>query len=156
MTALNRAEIIGNLGRDPETRNFDNGGKVANLSVATTEKWRDKNSGEQREATEWHRVAVFGPLADVAERYLQKGSKVFLAGKLKTRKWQDQNGQDRYSTEIVLQGPQAQLVMLDGPGGGQGGGSQGSPAGDRGGAGGYYSGGYDGGGAGDLDDEIPF
>lgn len=111
--ALNRAEIIGNLGADPEVRSFANGGKVANLSVATTRKWRDRNSGETREQTEWHRVAITADgLAGVAERYLKKGSKVFIAGRLQTRKWQDQSGQDRYTTEIVVAAYEGTLEML--------------------------------------------
>lgn len=127
---LNRCEFIGNLGADPETRTFQNGGKVTNLRLACSEKWKDRETGERKERTEWVSVAVFGPLADVAANYLRKGSKVYIAGKLTTRKWQDQNGQDRYSTEITLQGPQAQLTMLESPGGQ-----------DR--QGGYDSGGYD-------------
>ena len=114
MPSLNRVELIGHLGRDPEVRSFQSGDKVANLRVATSEHWKDKQTGERKEATEWHSVAIFGPLADVAERYLRKGSKVFLAGELQTRKWQDQQGQDRYSTEVVLRGYDAALIMLDG------------------------------------------
>lgn len=117
---LNQVQIIGNLGRDPESRSFQNGGKVVNLNVAVSEKWKDKNSGEQKERTEWVTVAIFGEgLANVAERYLKKGSKVFVQGKMQTRKWQDSSGADRYSTEVVLQGFDAKLVMLDGPSGGQ-------------------------------------
>jgi len=120
--SLNQCNIIGNLGRDPEVRTFQNGGKVCNIAVAVSEKWKDKNTGERKEKTEWINIAVFGPLADIAERYLSKGSKVFVSGKFTTRKWQDQSGQDRYSSEIVLQGPQAVLTMLDskGQGGGYG------------------------------------
>lgn len=117
MSSLNQVSLIGHLGRDPETRSFSNGGTVCNLRLATSETWKDKTSGERKEATEWHSVAIFGPLADVAARYLRKGSKVFLQGALKTRKWQDKDGQDRYSTEVVLQGFGAQMVMLDGKGG---------------------------------------
>lgn len=120
MSSLNQVSLIGHLGRDPETRSFSNGGTVCNLRLATSETWKDKTSGERKEATEWHSVAIFGPLADVAARYLRKGSKVFLQGALKTRKWQDKDGQDRYSTEVVLQGLGAQMVMLDGKGSGSG------------------------------------
>jgi single-strand DNA-binding protein len=149
--------LIGNLGRDPEVRSFQNGGKVCNLRIATSERWRDKSTGENREKTEWHSVAIFSEgLVRVCEQYLKKGSKVYIEGQLQTRKWQDQSGQDRYSTEVVLQGFNGSLIMLDGRGeGGSGGG---------GGGGGGYSqdpmgGGYDApspGGSGDLDDEIPF
>lgn len=121
--SVNKVILVGNLGRDPESRSFSNGGKVVNLRIATSESWKDRNSGERKERTEWHSVAIFSEgLANVAERYLRKGSKVYLEGQLQTRKWQDQQGQDRYSTEVVLQGFDAKLVMLDGPGGGQGGG----------------------------------
>lgn len=111
--SLNQCNMIGNLGRDPETRTFQDGNKVTNFSIAISEKWKDRNSGERREKTEWVNVAAFGPLAGIAEQYLRKGSKVFLSGKMATRKWQDQSGNDRYSTEVVLQGPQAVLQMLD-------------------------------------------
>lgn len=111
---LNQIEFIGNLGADPESRSFQNGGKVVNLRLAVTEKW--KKDGQAQERTEWVPVAIFGDgLAGVAERYLRKGSKVFVRGQWRTRKWQDQSGADRYSTECVLQGPDAKLVMLDGP-----------------------------------------
>lgn len=113
--SLNKVCLIGSLGADPEVRSFQNGGKVCNLRVATSERWKDQ-SGERKEKTEWHTVAVFGDgLAGVAERFLKKGSKVYLEGKLQTRKWQDQSGNDRYSTEVVLQGPGAVLTMLDSP-----------------------------------------
>ena len=112
--SLNQCNFIGNLGADPETRTFQNGNKVTNLRLAVSEKWKDRDSGERKEKTEWVSVAIFGPLADVAANYLRKGSKVFVSGKFTTRKWQDQSGQDRYSTEVVLQGPQAVLQMLDG------------------------------------------
>lgn len=122
MSSLNKVMLIGNLGQDPEVRSFSNGGKVANLRLATTEKWKDKNSGEWNERTEWHTVAIFTEgLVNVCERYLKKGSKVFIEGQLATRKWQDQNGNDRYSTEVVLRGYNGTLTMLDGP---QSGGSQ--------------------------------
>lgn len=150
MSSLNKACILGNLGKDPEVRTTQGGTKVANISVATSERWRDKNSGEQKERTEWHRVTLWDKLAEIAEKYLSKGSKVYLEGKIQTRKWQDQNGQDRYSTEIVLQGFDAKLVMLDGKQ--DGGGNQGSRDNSNQGDGG---GGY-GAGGGDLDDKIPF
>lgn len=118
MASVNKVTILGNLGRDPEVRTFQNGGKVCNLRIATSETWKDKNSGERKERTEWHSVAIFNDgLVRVAEQYLRKGSKVYIEGKLQTRKWQDQSGQDRYSTDIVLQGYDATLVMLDGKGG---------------------------------------
>ena len=121
--SVNKVILVGNLGRDPESRAFQNGGKVVELRIATSESWKDRNSGERKEKTEWHTVKIFSEgLANVAERYLRKGSKVYLEGQLQTRKWQDQSGADRYSTEIVLQGFNAQMVLLDGPGGGQGGG----------------------------------
>lgn len=113
MSGINKAIIVGNLGKDPESRSFSNGDKVTNFSVATSESWKDKSTGERKEKTEWHSVAVFGPLADIAEKYLRKGSKVYVEGKLQTRKWQDQSGNDRYSTEIVLQGFGCKLEMLD-------------------------------------------
>ncbi len=115
MSSINKVIIVGNLGADPEIRTFQNGGKVCNLRIATSEKWRDKNSGETKEKTEWHSVAIFSEgLVRVAEQYLRKGSTVYLEGKLQTRKWQDQSGQDRYSTEVVLQGFDAKMVMLGG------------------------------------------
>ncbi|MGC1498007.1 MAG: single-stranded DNA-binding protein [Sulfitobacter sp.] len=170
--SVNKVIIIGNLGRDPEVRSFQNGGKVCNLTVATSENWKDKNTGERKERTEWHRVAIFNEgLVRIAEQYLRKGSKVYLEGQLQTRKWQDQSGADRYSTEVVLQGFNGTLTMLDGrDGGGSGGGGggggydSGPSGGDYGGGGGGYdsgpSGGSSGGGGGnssrDLDDEIPF
>lgn len=114
--SLNKVTLIGALGRDPESRSFQNGGKVVELRLATSETWKDKNTGEKKERTEWHTVKVFSEgLANVAERYLRKGSKVYIEGALQTRKWQDQDGKDRYSTEIVLQGFNAVLTMLDGP-----------------------------------------
>ncbi|MEL6281757.1 MAG: single-stranded DNA-binding protein [Pseudomonadota bacterium] len=165
--SVNKVILIGNLGRDPEVRTFQNGGKVCNLRIATSETWKDRGSGERKERTEWHSVAIFSePLANVAERYLRKGSKVYIEGQLETRKWQDQNGQDRYSTEVVLRPYRSELTMLDGRDGPSGGGGD-----DYGGGGGYGggSGGGSGGGArdqsgpadrggfdNDLDDEIPF
>ncbi len=159
--SVNKVILIGNLGRDPEVRTFQNGGRVCNLRIATSENWKDKNTGERRERTEWHSVAIFSePLARVAEQYLRKGSKVYIEGQLETRKWQDQSGQDRYSTEVVLRPYRSELTMLDGRG--EGGGQRDS--GDYGG--GYDSGPqddrYGGGGGGgapssrDMDDEIPF
>ncbi|KZY56058.1 single-stranded DNA-binding protein, partial [Erythrobacter sp. HI0063] len=137
--SLNKVMLIGNLGQDPEVRSFQNGGKVCNLRIATSEQWKDRNTGERQERTEWHTVAIFSEgLINVCENYLKKGSKVFIEGKLQTRKWQDQNGQDRYSTEVVLRGFDGTLTMLDGPGGGQRGGG-------GGGGGGYGGGGQSGG-----------
>ena len=116
--SLNRVMLIGNLGADPEVRTFQNGGKVCNLRIATSETWKDKTSGEKREKTEWHSVAIFNEgLVRIAEQYLRKGSKVYIEGQLQTRKWQDQSGADKYSTEIVLQGFNGTLTMLDGPSG---------------------------------------
>ena len=160
--SVNKVILIGNLGRDPEVRTFQNGGKVCNLRIATSETWRDRNTGERKERTEWHSVAIFQEgLVKVAEQYLRKGSKVYIEGQLQTRKWQDQSGQDRYSTEVVLQGFNGTLVMLDGrDGGGSGGGGYGGGyEDDRGGGyGGGSGGGQQGGGGGraDMDDEIPF
>jgi single-strand DNA-binding protein len=174
--SVNKVIIIGNLGRDPEVRTFQNGGKVCNLRIATSENWKDKSTGERRERTEWHSVAIFSePLARIAEQYLKKGSKVYIEGQLETRKWQDQSGQDRYSTEVVLRPFTSTLTMLDGRGeggGGMGGGGGGYDQGgggyDQGGqGGGGYGGGSQGGGMGggsqssggaasDIDDEIPF
>ena len=168
--SVNKVILIGNLGRDPEVRTFQNGGKVCNLRIATSETWKDRNSGERKERTEWHSVAIFNEaLAGVAERFLKKGSKVYIEGQLETRKWQDQSGQDRYSTEVVLRPYSGNLTMLDGPSGGGGGGGGNYGAGGGGDYGGDYGGGYDsgpsqgggGGGAGrapsrDIDDEIPF
>jgi len=163
--SVNKVILIGNLGRDPEVRTMQNGGKLCNISVATSERWRDKNSGDMQEKTEWHRVVIFDDkLVDVAERYLRKGSKVYLEGQLQTRKWTDQSGVEKYSTEVVLQRFRSSLVMLDGraegggdfSGGGGGAYEQGG-GGSSGGGGGGSSGGGDGVPAGgDLDDEIPF
>lgn len=168
--SLNKVMLIGNLGADPEIRSFQNGGKVANLRIATSESWKDRQTGERKEKTEWHTVAIFSEgLVGVVERFLKKGSKVYLEGRLQTRKWQDQNGQDRYSTEVVLQGPNAVMTMLDGAQGGGGGGqrsggwSQGGGQ-QSGGGDDWRSGGGSGGASGsgggsnydDLDDDIPF
>lgn len=111
--SVNKVILVGNLGKDPEVRSMQNGGKVANLSLATAESWKDKTSGERKEKTEWHRVVVFGALADIAERHLKKGSKVYVCGSLQTRKWTDKDGAEKYSTEVVLQGFNAELTMLD-------------------------------------------
>ena len=161
--SLNKVMLIGNLGADPEIRSFQNGGRVANLRIATSETWKDRNTGERQERTEWHTVAIFSEgLVNVCENYLRKGSKVFVEGQLQTRKWQDQQGNDRYSTEVVLRGFNGTLTMLDGRGEGGGGGSRGGDNGgwnqDGGGSGGGQSGGSQGGGSGydDLDDDIPF
>ena len=158
--SVNKVIIVGNLGADPEVKSFQNGGKVCNLRIATSESWKDKNTGDKQERTEWHSVAIFSEgLAGVAERFLRKGSKVYIEGQLRTRKWQDASGNDRYSTEVVLQGPGSVLTMLDGaPGGGQGGGSGGSSGGGQRSGGSNVGGGGAGGGgfADDLDDDIPF
>lgn len=121
---LNQVNIIGRLGADPEIRSLNSGDKVANMRVAVSESWRDKNTGERKEKTEWVSVVVFGNLVGIIEQYVKKGSKLYLSGKLQTRKWQDQSGNDRYSTEVVLQGFDAKLVMLDSKSGDDGGGSQ--------------------------------
>ena len=153
--SVNKVILVGTLGRDPESRSFQNGGKVVNLRIATSESWKDKNTGERKEKTEWHSVAIFNEgLANVAERFLRKGSKVYIEGALQTRKWQDKDGSDKYSTEIVLQGFNSVLTMLDGPDGGTGGGSRGSGGDAHGGGGGGF--GSRGGFADDLDDDVPF
>lgn len=115
MSSVNKVILIGNLGRDPEVRTMQDGKKVANLSIATSESWKDKSSGEKKEKTEWHRVVIWGALADIAEKYLHKGSKVYVCGSLQTRKWTDKDGVEKYSTEVVLQGYGGELTMLDGP-----------------------------------------
>ncbi|KZL24122.1 single-stranded DNA-binding protein [Pseudovibrio sp. WM33] len=182
--SVNKVILVGNLGADPEIRRTQDGRPIVNLRIATSESWRDRNSGERRERTEWHRVVVFNEgLAKVAEQFLRKGSKVYIEGQLQTRKWQDQSGQDKYSTEIVLQGFNSTLTMLDGRGEGGGAGGQGGQSGGFGGSGsgggGYdQGGGFGGGGSsnqgggfgggsgggqapsggfgGGMDDEIPF
>ena len=179
--SVNKVILIGNLGRDPEVRSFANGGKVVNLRIATSESWRDRNTGERKERTEWHSVAIFSePLGKIAEQYLRKGSTVYIEGALETRKWQDQSGQDRYTTEVVLRPFSGNLTLLGGRGEGGGGGGQGggyddrggyddygsqgggSSGGGRGGYGGGQGSGPSGGGsqgggrASDMDDEIPF
>ncbi|HVF83209.1 MAG TPA: single-stranded DNA-binding protein [Sphingomicrobium sp.] len=174
--SVNKVILVGNLGKDPEARSFANGGKVVSFSLATSENWRDKGSGERKEKTEWHNVSIFSEgLARVAEQYLKKGSKVYLEGQLETRKWQDQSGNDRYTTDVVLRNFNSSMVLLDGRG--EGGGGAGGYGGGRGSSGGDFddggfgSGGYGGGssrGAGgqsrpapaafdtDLDDDVPF
>ncbi|MGF1446743.1 MAG: single-stranded DNA-binding protein [Pikeienuella sp.] len=167
--SVNKVILIGNLGRDPEIRSFQNGGKVCNLRIATSERWRDRQSGENRERTEWHNVAIYNEnLVGLAERFLRKGSKVYIEGQLETRKWQDQNGQDRYTTEVTLRQFRGEMTFLDGRDGPQGGGGSFAGGSDEGGFGGGSggrsgSGGYGGGrgGApsgpgGGVDDDIPF
>jgi len=167
--SVNKVILVGNLGRDPEIRYTQDNKKIANLNVATSDSWKDKNTGERREKTEWHRVVIFSEgLANIAEKYLRKGSKVYLEGQLQTRKWQDKDGLDRYTTEVVLQGFTANLTMLDGRDGGGGGGQQGGGDFGSSSGGGYdespsagnsSSGGQGGSGpapGADLDDEIPF
>jgi single-strand DNA-binding protein len=163
--SVNKVILIGNLGADPEIRRTQDGRPIANLRIATSETWRDKATGERKERTEWHRVVIFSePLCRVVEQYLKKGSKVYLEGQLQTRKWQDQSGQDRYSTEVVLQGFNSQLTMLDRAGGGGGGdfGSQDPGSGADFGSPGPTAArqpALAGAGAGrrdDMDDEIPF
>jgi single-strand DNA-binding protein len=156
--SVNKVILVGNLGRDPEIRSFQNGGRVANLSIATSENWKDRATGERKEKTEWHRVAIFNDrLVEVVEKYLKKGAKVYIEGQLETRKWTDQQGQERYTTEVVLRQFRGELTMLDGRGGGAGAGggddfeespapayANAGPAPSRGGRGGP------------LDDDIPF
>ncbi len=158
--SVNKVILVGNLGKDPESRTFANGGKVVSFSLATSESWKDRSSGERKEKTEWHNVSIFSEgLARVAEQYLKKGSKVYIEGQLETRKWQDQSGNDRYTTDVVLRNFNSSMVLLDGRG--EGGGSRGG--------GGFDEGGF-GGGSGskpqsrpqpaafdtDLDDDVPF
>ncbi|MBI1262513.1 MAG: single-stranded DNA-binding protein [Rhizobiales bacterium] len=154
--SVNKVILVGNLGADPEIRRTQDGRPIANLRLATSESWRDKNSGERREKTEWHRVVIFSEgLCKIAEQYLKKGSKIYIEGSLQTRKWTDQSGVEKYSTEVVLQGFNAVLTMLDGRSGGSsgGGGDYGSSdGGDFGGGGGGSKGSF----SQDLDDEIPF
>lgn len=175
--SVNKVLLVGNLGRDPEIKTFQNGGKIANFSIATSESWKDRQTGERKERVEWHNISVQGDgLIGVVERYIKKGSKVFIEGQLRTRKWQDRNGADRYTTEVVIAGMGGKLVMLDGASGGGGGGG-----GQRQDDGGGGWGGGDGGGSGrgapnmgssspggwnqgaggrgfddDLDDDVPF
>jgi single-strand DNA-binding protein len=171
--SVNKVILVGNLGRDPESRSFQNGGKVVNLRIATSESWKDKATGERKEKTEWHSVAIFNEnLGRIAEQYLRKGSKVYVEGQLQTRKWQDQSGAERYSTEIVLQGFNGTLTLLDKPGGAAGGGGGGwsdDPGYGGGDTGGGFGGGARSGGTSapsrsggssafdsDLDDDVPF
>ena len=177
--SVNKVIIVGNLGRDPEVRSFQNGGKVVNLNIATSESWRDKASGERKERTEWHRVSILNEnLAKIAEQYLKKGSKVYIEGQLETRKWQDQSGVEKFTTEIVLRPFRGELTLLDGrDGGGSGGGGGGGEGYDNRGGGDDYQGGSSSGGSSrggsgsgggsssssserskpsDMDDEIPF
>ncbi|PZU15343.1 MAG: single-stranded DNA-binding protein [Citromicrobium sp.] len=169
--SLNKVMLIGNLGADPEVKSFQNGGRIANLRIATSENWKDKQTGERKERTEWHTVVLQSDgLVGVAERYLRKGSKVYIEGQLRTRKWQDQSGNDRYTTEVSVGGIGGVMTMLDGaPGGGgaggggqRGGGSSGYGGGNDSGSWGQGGGGGGGGATGggsnydDLDDDIPF
>jgi single-strand DNA-binding protein len=182
--SVNKVILVGNLGKDPEVRSFQNGGKVCNLSVATSESWKDKMSGERKERTEWHRVVIFNEgLIGIAERFLKKGSKVYLEGQIETRKWSDQSGQEKYSTEVVLRPYRGELTLLDrsegGSGGGYGGGATGGGYGGGSSGGGYggeygdaparetarpaaggspggFGGGFGPGAGAELDDEIPF
>jgi len=162
MASVNKVILIGNLGKDPETRYLPSGEAVTSFSIATSETWKDKTSGEKKEATEWHRISAFGKLAEICGEYLRKGSQVYIEGALRTRKWQDKEGQDRYTTEIVLRPYRGELTLLDSAGGSGGGGGGSSYDEDRGGGygggSGSYGGGTSGGGGGrsDLDDEIPF
>jgi single-strand DNA-binding protein len=167
--SVNKVILVGNLGKDPESRSFANGGKVVSFSVATSENWKDKSSGDRKEKTEWHNVSIFSEgLARVAEQYLKKGSKVYLEGQLETRKWQDQSGNDRYTTDVVLRNFNSSMVLLDGREGG-GGGSRGGGGGYGDEFGGGGGGSFGGGGASkpqsrpqpaafdtDLDDDVPF
>ncbi|RTE92574.1 single-stranded DNA-binding protein [Bradyrhizobium sp. LVM 105] len=163
--SVNKVILVGNLGKDPEIRRTQDGRPIANLSIATSETWRDKNTGERKEKTEWHRVVIFNEgLCKVAEQYLKKGAKVYIEGALQTRKWTDQSGVEKYSTEVVLQGFNSTLTMLDGRSGGGGGGSFGDePGGDFGSSGPVSSAprrpvaaGGGGGRNSDMDDDIPF
>lgn len=175
--SVNKVILIGNLGKDPEIKSFQNGGRIANFSIATSESWKDRATGEKKERTEWHNISVNSEgLVGVVERFLKKGSKVYIEGQLRTRKWQDRDNNDRYTTEVILSGPGAVMTMLDGAPGGGGGGQRsggGGYGGSGGGSGGwdngpssggndYGSGSRGGGGGGggapfdDLDDEVPF
>jgi len=153
--SVNKVILVGNLGRDPEVRNTQNGDPIVNMSLATSESWKDRTTGERRERTEWHRVVIFNEnLGRIAQQYLRKGSKVYIEGALQTRKWQDQSGVEKYTTEVVLQRFRGELTMLDSRAdGGGGGGGGGGNYGGGGGGDGFNDGG---GGGGDLDDEIPF
>ena len=166
--SINKVILVGNLGKDPESRTFQNGGKVVSFSLATSENWKDRASGERKEKTEWHNVSIFSEgLAGVAERFLRKGSKVYLEGQLETRKWQDQSGNDRYTTDVVLRNFNSSMVLLD-PREGGGGGGGGRSYDDSSSDGGFGGSGYGGGGSKpqsrpqpaafdtDLDDDVPF
>ena len=158
--SVNKVILVGNVGRDPEIRSTQDGTKVANLSLATSENWRDKNTGERKERTEWHRVVIFNErIADVVEKYVKKGAKLYIEGAIQTRKWTDNTGAEKYTTEVVLQRFRGELTMLDSRGGGGGGGMSGGAPDDMGsgsGSGGGMGGGRPSSGGGDLDDEIPF
>ncbi|KTE27121.1 MULTISPECIES: single-stranded DNA-binding protein [unclassified Sphingopyxis] len=181
--SVNKVILIGNLGADPEIKSFQNGGKIANIRIATSEQWKDRMTGERKERTEWHNVVINGDgLVGVVERYLKKGSKVYIEGSLRTRKWQDRDGNDKYTTEVVIAGMGGTLTMLDGAPGGGGGGSRGGDSWNQGGggssggwdqgggaSGGSSGGGWNQGGGGssggsggrppfddDLDDDVPF
>lgn len=170
--SVNKVILVGNLGADPEVKSFQNGGRIANLRIATSEDWKDRQTGEKKERTEWHTVVLQSDgLVGVAERFLRKGSKVYIEGQLRTRKWQDQSGNDRYTTEVSIGGFDGKLVMLDGAKGGQGGGgndggwsSGGGGGGSSGGGGGQSGGNWQSGSSGfgggdfsdDLDDDVPF
>jgi len=152
--SVNKVILIGNLGRDPEVRSFSSGGKVCNLRIATSETWKDRSTGERKERVEWHSIAIHAEgLVGIAEKYLRKGSKVYVEGQLETRKWQDQSGQDRYTTEVVLRPYNGTLTLLDGRRDGDGGSSGGDYGGGSGGGSGYGSGGRP---SSDIDNEIPF
>lgn len=155
MAGVNKVILVGNLGRDPEVRHTQDGRKIVNFSIATSETWKDRQTGERRERTEWHRIVIFNEgLANVAEQYLHKGSKVYIEGQLQTRKWTDNAGVEKYTTEVVLQNFRGELQMLDSRGsggGGMGGDNGGFSSGGNGGGGSAPAGGFD-----DLDDEIPF
>ncbi len=151
--SVNKVILVGNLGRDPEVRNTQNGDPIVNMSLATSESWKDRTTGERRERTEWHRVVIFNEnLGRIAQQYLRKGSKVYIEGQLQTRKWQDQSGQDKYSTEVVLQRFRGELTMLDGRADSSGSFGDSGSGGFSDNTGGDFSGGS----GGDLDDEIPF
>ena len=153
--SVNKVILVGNLGADPEVRRTQEGSPIVHLRLATSESWRDKASGERKERTEWHRVVIFNEnLAKVAEQYLKKGAKVYIEGQIQTRKWQDQSGQDKYTTEVIVPRFRGELTMLDSRGGGRGGDAGGAPPDDMGGGG--RTAGAGGGTAPDLDDEIPF
>lgn len=157
MAGVNKVIILGRLGADPEVRNFPNGGKVVNMRVATSETWKDKNSGDRKERTEWHQIAIFNEaLGKIAEQYLRKGSEVYIEGQLETRKWQDQSGADRYTTEVVLRQFRGELTLLGGGERREGQQDRRDDGGNSGGSGYGAGGGPNSGGRSDMDDEIPF